>query len=197
MRILMLGNSLTTANGMPEMLAGLLDCEVKVQARGGARLSEHLNSKTKMGGETLRLIDEEEWDYAILQEMSKGPAVSFEKYAQSVEKLSVLLKAKGIIPVIYGTWAYDRKDKTGLSLEEMHLKMHEAFERVSDANDILLADVCRAFHEREYNGLISSDGVHPSGEGSALAADILAKVIKENENIKKNTDCTADGNHSG
>lgn len=192
----MLGNSLTTANNMPDRLAELLGCQVKVQARGGARLSEHLNSSTKMGSETLRLIEEEEWDYAVLQEMSKGPAVSPVKYAQSVESLSALLKGKGIVPVIYGTWAYHKEDKTGLTLEEMYLKMHNSFTQAAEASDILLADVCRAFHERKYNGLISSDGVHPSDEGSALAADILAEVIRENEDNKKNSDSSAGNNHS-
>lgn len=40
MRILMLGNSLTFANGMPRMLEELTGAEVVYHTRGGARLSE-------------------------------------------------------------------------------------------------------------------------------------------------------------
>ena len=47
MRILMLGNSFTFANDMPAMLAELTGAEVVHHTRGGARLAEQLNPKTK------------------------------------------------------------------------------------------------------------------------------------------------------
>ena len=43
MRILMLGNSFTFTNHMPQMLADLTGAEVVHHTRGGARLSEQLN----------------------------------------------------------------------------------------------------------------------------------------------------------
>ncbi len=43
MRILMLGNSLTFANDMPQMLAARTGAEVVHHTRGWARLSEQLN----------------------------------------------------------------------------------------------------------------------------------------------------------
>ena len=49
MRILMLGNSFTTANHMPDMLAELTGGEIVQHTRGGARLADQLNPKTKMG----------------------------------------------------------------------------------------------------------------------------------------------------
>ncbi|GAB2046441.1 hypothetical protein AGATL06_29410 [Agathobaculum sp. TL06] len=73
MRILMLGNSLTFANGMPRMLAELTGAEVVYHTRGGARLSEQLNPKTKLGARTQAALTQEHWDYAVLQEMSHGP----------------------------------------------------------------------------------------------------------------------------
>ena len=45
--ILMVGNSLTTANAMPSMLASLLDAQVVAITRGGARLAEFSNPLTK------------------------------------------------------------------------------------------------------------------------------------------------------
>ena len=41
MRILMLGNSLTSANDLPAQLAELLDADVVAHTRGGARLAEY------------------------------------------------------------------------------------------------------------------------------------------------------------
>lgn len=46
MKILMLGNSFTTANRMPDMLAELTGAEIVQHTRGGARLAEHLDAGT-------------------------------------------------------------------------------------------------------------------------------------------------------
>ena len=73
MRILMLGNSFTTANNLPQALASLTGAEVVCCARGGARLSEQLNSNTRLGSQTRAALQNEEWDYVVLQEMSHGP----------------------------------------------------------------------------------------------------------------------------
>ena len=45
----MLGNSFTFANHMPDILARLTGAEVVHHTRGGARLAEQLNEKTRMG----------------------------------------------------------------------------------------------------------------------------------------------------
>ena len=67
MRILMLGNSFTTANHMPDMLAELTGAEIVQHTRGGARLAEQLNPKTKMGKRTQEALQNEKWDFVILQ----------------------------------------------------------------------------------------------------------------------------------
>ena len=72
MRILMLGNSFTTANHMPDMLDELTGAEIVQHTRGGARLAEQLNPKTKMGKRTQEALQNEKWDFVILQEMSNG-----------------------------------------------------------------------------------------------------------------------------
>ena len=54
MRILMLGNSLTSAQDMPDILAELTGAEVVCHTRGGARLSEHLNPNTRLGSQPRR-----------------------------------------------------------------------------------------------------------------------------------------------
>lgn len=75
MRILMLGNSFTFTNNMPQMLAELTGAEVVHHTRGGARLSEQLNPSTKLGSQTQAALQKEKWDYVVLQEMSHGPSV--------------------------------------------------------------------------------------------------------------------------
>ena len=55
MRILMLGNSFTFTNHMPQMLANLTGAEVVHHTRGGARLSEQLNPNTRLRSEERRV----------------------------------------------------------------------------------------------------------------------------------------------
>lgn len=87
MRILMLGNSFTFANNMPKTLANLIDAEVVQHTRGGARLAEQLNPDTKMGGMTQAALENEKWDYVILQEMSNGPITSRESFLKNTALL--------------------------------------------------------------------------------------------------------------
>ena len=95
MRILMLGNSFTFANHMPDTLAKRTGAEVVAHTRGGARLAEHLNPSTKMGKRTQQALKNETWDYVILQEMSNGPITSKEKFKKSVRELTALIRENG------------------------------------------------------------------------------------------------------
>ena len=111
MRILMLGNSFTFANNMPETLANLIDAEVVQHTRGGARLAEQLNPNTKMGGMTQAALENEKWDYVILQEMSNGPITSRESFLNNTALLCERIRANGAVPVLYATWAYQKVGK--------------------------------------------------------------------------------------
>lgn len=103
MRILMLGNSFTFANHMPETLASLMNAEVVYHTRGGARLAEQLNPNTKMGSRTLAALEHEKWDYVILQEMSNGSITSKESFLNHTALLCEKIRANGAVPVLYAT----------------------------------------------------------------------------------------------
>ena len=82
MRILMLGNSFTFFNDMPEMVREITGAQVVSHTRGGAWLSEQLNADTEMGAATLKAL-EEHWDYVVLQEYSNGPVKNREAFMRS------------------------------------------------------------------------------------------------------------------
>ena len=93
--ILMLGNSFTRANGLPELLAEELSCEVEVHARGGARLAEQLNPKTKLGSQTLASLEAGGYAFVVLQEMSTAAVASpasFERSRTNVAPFSSMAK---------------------------------------------------------------------------------------------------------
>ena len=96
MRILMLGNSFTTANHMPDMLAELTGAEIVQHTRGGERLADQLNPKTKMGKRTQEALQNEKWDYVVLQEMSNGPITAKESFMRHRQSEKNMIQAKKV-----------------------------------------------------------------------------------------------------
>ena len=183
MRILMLGNSFTSTNHLPERLAQLTRAEVTAHTRGGARLAEQLNPGTRMGARTQAALRDGHWDYVILQEMSNGPITAKAKFLDSVRRLSALIREHGAEPVLYATWAYENEERLvalGLTRAEMHRQLQESFREAAAENQLLTANVGTCF--AAYTGpepLYAADGVHPSPFGTELAAQALADALRQ------------------
>ena len=79
---------------MPQMLADLTGAEVIHHTRGGARLSEQLNPNTNLGGRTQAALQDEKWDYVVLQEMSHGPITAPKSFFSSVGQLCRQIRGK-------------------------------------------------------------------------------------------------------
>ena len=186
MRILMLGNSFTFTNNMPQTLAELTGAEVVHHTRGGARLSEYLNPKAKLGARTQAALQDEHWDYVVLQEMSHGTMTSPKSFFASVEQLCKQIRENGAIPILYATWAYQKGGAMltakGWDYDEMACKLSEGYQKAARENHALIADVGRRFYElSDTQDLYAADGVHPNELGSHIAAQTLAAVIQEHK----------------
>ena len=185
----MLGNSLTSSNDMPLTLGKLTGAQVVAHTRGGARLAEHLNPATKLGAATQAALATGGWDFVVLQEMSHGPATNPEAYLRSVETLCAQIRAAGATPVIYATWAYapncPRLQKLGLTHHQMAALMRKACQQAAAENGALLANPGRIFYAAGDRGLWAADGVHPSAQGSLLAAKCIAQAcgFLQDENL--------------
>ncbi|WP_251158611.1 SGNH/GDSL hydrolase family protein [Caniella muris] len=188
MAVLMLGNSLTTRNGMPDRLAELLGREVAVHARGGARLAEQANPATRLGGATAAALAAGGVDALVLQEMSHGPVTATGRFLESVARLAAMAREAGAVPVVYGTWAFGAGSaalgRLDLSPAEMHGAMQAALGRAERECGVAVANVGAAFWEAGDGsavgaGLLAADGVHPSEAGSELAARVLAGALGE------------------
>ena len=178
MRILMLGNSFTFAQKMPQMLAELTGGEVVQHTRGGARLAEQLNPKTRLGAMTRQALAEERWDYVVLQEMSHGPITSPASFFNSVAKLCGQIRANGATPVLYATWAYRKDSPELICKDEMARKLAEAYRRAAQENEALLAEVGQRFYALSATqNLYAEDRAHPNEAGAWLAARTIAEVI--------------------
>ena len=186
MRILMLGNSFTSTNDMPQMLAQLIGAEVVHHTRAGARLSEQLNSGTKLGARTQAALSNEHWDYVVLQEMSHGPMTAPKSFFTSVAQLCEQIRKNGAVPVLYATWAYQKGGAKlaakGWDYDEMARRMSEACRKAAEEDDALIVDVGQRFYElSDTQDLYAADGVHPNELGSRIAAQTIAEVIQEHK----------------
>ena len=190
MRILMLGNSFIFVNSMPATLAELTGAEVIHHTRGGARLAEQLNPATKMGGLTQAALENEKWDYVILQEMSNGPITSRDSFLKNVSLLCDQIRANGATPVLYATWAYQRGGKQlesfGMDYDEMYRQMYTSYHEAAEQTGALIADVGKKFYElADTQDIYAEDGCHPNEAGSRIAAEVIAEVILEDQKKKK------------
>lgn len=189
MRILMLGNSFTAANDLPQRLAQLTGAEVMAHTRGGARLAEQLNPKTKLGARTKAALEGEPLDFVILQEMSHGPISSPQSsisspqsFFNSVERLCEWIRAKGATPVLFATWAYEKGGAKlaakGWDYEDMARQLSATYRQAAQENHALLAEVGQRFYDLSpTHPLYAADGVHPNEAGTQLAAEVLAETI--------------------
>ena len=189
MRILMLGNSFIFTNNMPQMLADLTGAEVIHHTRGGARLSEQLNSNTRLGSQTQAALRNGQWDYVVLQEMSHGPITASKSFFSSVERLCRQIRANGAVPILFATWAYQRGGAKltakGWDYDGMARTLSEACHKAARENNTLIADVGRRFYElADTQALYAADGVHPNEFGTRVAAETIASVINQHEEAK-------------
>ena len=186
MRILMLGNSLTSANHMPQMLAELTGGEMVSHTRGGARLSEHLNPNTGLGARTQAALEREHWDYVVLQEMSHGPITAPKRFCASVEQLCGQIRANGAVPILFATWAYRkgsaRLAAKGWDYDGMAAGLSQAYRSAARENHALVADAGALFYDLSpAQDLYAPDGVHPSEAGSRIAARAIADAIRQHK----------------
>ena len=183
MRILMLGNSFTYFNDMPDLLAALTGWEVVSHTRGGAYLCEHLDPDAELGRKTLPALENERWDYVVLQEQSRGPYEKAEQFHDSVRALCARIRAAGATPVLYATWAYrdhsERLAGTGITYAQMLRALSRGYHAAARENGALVADVGEAFAAvRDRLDLYVSDDYHPNPTGSLLAAKTIEACIR-------------------
>ncbi|HSS70605.1 MAG TPA: hypothetical protein VLQ46_08130 [Casimicrobiaceae bacterium] len=169
MRILFIGNSYTSRNQLPRLVADLaaaaedpqrVDFEMIVA--GGASLKRHWNA-----GRAQEALQSNAWDYVVLQEQSTLPLKNPQRYHDNVRLFAPLIAERRAQAVLYLTWSRQAAPQT-----------QEAITRaVYDIAEEIGAFVVpagpawhRALHAVAGLQLYESDGSHPTLEGSYLAA---------------------------
>jgi len=105
-RMLFIGNSLTTVNDLPGMVhalsvaAGdLVPIETRVVAYGGYALEDHLAN-----GDATRAIEEGPWNVVILQQGPSSLPESRQNLIEYSRHFATLIRQAGAEPAMYGVW---------------------------------------------------------------------------------------------
>lgn len=204
-KILLVGNSLTRfiinrdGRGIQEyleLMAGEAgkDVYIKTVAFGGTSLQSYagMNPKKKRQQRTFnRLLKSQDWDYVIIQELSKLYYKNYEK--KSVPAVKKLLKkikkeapdAQVMLYVPRGYDAIAKRSKTEMSAFEMECYMGAAGERLAARFDIPVIPVGMHFYRcsilyPEIRMLGPDSRRHPTRAGYFLtAACVYQKIFEE------------------
>lgn len=174
LRVLFVGNSLTSVNDLPRMFAA-------VAAQGGFRiatgtvvgndvsLDDHL-----VAGDAADEIRTGDWDYVVLQQGPSGRPESRVALLESTRQFTAIISAEGARPGLYMVWP-DASRPTAFD------SVSRSYTEAADAVDGLLFPAgdawISAWERKPTLALYGNDGFHPSPLGSYLAALTIYAVM--------------------
>jgi len=176
-RVLFVGNSYTSTNNLPSVLAKLgsspqspMRFVVARHTPGGATWEQHNDSATVDG------LIQQGWDFVVLQDQSGQPLLVNE-VKKALVALDGKIRAAGARTVLFMTWAHDVERSQVLW---SNFWVHHYYEMHAAAVDATVAPVGRAW-ERALRDpdivLHQSDGSHPNEEGTYLAACVFYATL--------------------
>jgi hypothetical protein len=168
-RILLIGNSFTARNGLPQLVAdlavdaGAADAvTTRLVFAGGASLRRHWN-----GAAAREAIASRSFDWVVLQEQSTLPVKNGARYQDNVRLFQPEIEASGARTALYLTWSRRNAPHAQEAITR-------AVEEIAAETGARVIPVGRAWHEALARHpsieLYTDDGSHPSPAGSYLAA---------------------------
>jgi hypothetical protein len=149
LRVLFVGNTLTSDNGMPQMLSDLADADrggrpifAVRYARRGSTLEDALDDHRLTD-----LLEDERWNFVVLQEHSQVASRSDDRKERMVPAATALARMAdraGAKTVLFSTGAYEEGDRdadSGDTYQAMQNRLNLGYYRVAVRLPALLAPV--------------------------------------------------------
>ncbi len=177
-RILFIGNSYTTVNDLPGMLAAMSrkakvdrPIETARSTRGGWTLQRHHDDERSTAK---TMIQDGPWDYIVLQEQSQMPFL----YPKVTHKYGVMLgkliQAEETTPLFYMTWAREHQP-------ENQAKIRDTYQGMGKQLNAPVAPVGLAWEAvlkgQVHVKLHQKDRSHPTTHGTYLSACVFFAMI--------------------
>ena len=190
MHILMIGNSYTFYNDMPEILKAIAaangkELTVETITKGGRKLIENAESGDELAEKTAEAARSGRFDAVFLQEQSVWPITRQETFFEGVTKLHELLKGASDRFILYETWGRadgsEKLETLGCTHEQMRDGLAAAYRAAAEKIGAEVSPVGEAFTklyraEPELE-LYRPDLSHPAYLGSCLAAAVHYRTL--------------------
>lgn len=184
--VLFIGNSFTHSNDLPGVVEEIAEAngtsiDVTMLAPGGWFLDQHVAS-----AETMEAIRSGRHDFVVLQEQSMAPshgATFRDRTVPAAMNLSSTAQAAGAEVILFETWGHVSGNPTvgHASYESMQDALIAAYQHLGRELGATVAPVGERWRtsrtELPAVVLYAADGVHPSSEGTYLAAATITSSI--------------------
>ena len=175
-RLLFVGNSDTSRNDLPRLVAALaaaaetpLIVETAMIVAGGASLKRHWN-----GGRVQQALEASAWDHVVLQEQSTLPVKNRARFHENVRLFDDAIRRRGGRMALYVVWARANAPHTQRDLDASAAEIAAECDARVVPVGAAWASVLR---ERPEVALFEADGSHPTVAGSYLAACTFAERL--------------------
>jgi hypothetical protein len=192
-RVLFVGNTLTSDHGMPEMVSDLADADRGGQpifavryARRGSTLEDALDDHRLTD-----VLEDERWNFVVLQEHSQVASrleERKERMGPAATALARMADRAGAKTVLFSSGAYEEGDRdadSGDTYQAMQNRLNHGYYRVAVRLPALLAPVGsawgQALHRVPGIDLWAGDGRRPSKTGSYLTACVFYALLTDRD----------------
>jgi hypothetical protein len=190
LRVLFLGNSYTSVNDLPGMLAKLVQAQAEarrfvavVDCPAGQTLQQHWSA-----GRARNAIQRGVWDWVVLQDQSQWPSFPLDylesQMYPSVRLLNECIRVQEARTLFYLTWGRQNGDRQNLPMDsfgEMQARLTRGYETIARELDAAVAPVGlaweRALERQPGLALFDTDGSHPTVAGTYLAACVFYEIF--------------------
>jgi hypothetical protein len=177
-RILFIGNSFTYYYNLPQVLHTMAASQGTVlltrqSTVGGSGLELHW--KGEKDSKARQLLEEQSWDYVVLNNHSLATIDDPEGFADYSKKFVDLIREKGATPIMMMTWAYR-------SNPLMQQTISAAYRRFCTDNQVQLVPAGEIFAEARQNRpdlILFADDKHPSHNGTYLLGLTFYKFFSD------------------
>lgn len=192
-KVLLVGNSFTQRNNLAEMLQKIAESRgdqilVSALVKGETSLSDFADQGSQLGKRLRRLLENEKWDYVILQDRRFRPLKDADGMEKDVKKLCRLIKKAGAAPMLYMTWApqswhSDYQTYSALVSNRMDYqrKVSETCRKIAEDTGAKLIPagtaVMRAEKKLPKLSFEDWDGYHPNRRGSYVVACTMYSIL--------------------
>ncbi|MBR5894177.1 MAG: hypothetical protein IKZ13_01380 [Akkermansia sp.] len=184
-RLLIIGNSYTFYNRLPDVIQAIANAErypMEVESYTAGAMSLHGFLTTPQHAQAAKLLREGDFDWVLLQDQSQTPAYKPDETMAAVGQWCKIARQQKTKPVLFLTWAHASQTNGKMTLQTaMQDDTSLTYCRAAVDNKAAVAPVGEAwrrwYRKHPDKPLHLDDMSHPTPEGTYLAACVIYSSI--------------------